>query len=149
ARPKLLKQGRFRYNERLHSGVEVDGRTLVFPADDPELAIVHHSYDNLHHYLEKLNRYTDGEAESLLADGHSHSWQAMLAHFVHDWQAYYDLRQAGRDGMHGFILAFCSAFYRFAARAKLWDLRRQRGDLDSSPHATGPGGADAGLHAPG
>jgi glycosyltransferase involved in cell wall biosynthesis/tetratricopeptide (TPR) repeat protein len=128
-RPQLLKKGCFRNGERVHSGVEVQGRTLYFPASDPELAIIHYSYDDLHHYLEKLNRYTDGEAESLLADGHSHSWQAMLAHFVHDWQAYYDLRRAGRDGMHGFVLAFFSAFYRFASRAKLWDLRRQRGDL--------------------
>src|SRR5438128_8454990 len=85
-RPQLLKKGRFRYNERLHSGVEVDGRILRFPADNPELAIVHYSYDDLHHYLEKLNRYTDGEAENLLADGASHSWQAQLAHFVVDWQ---------------------------------------------------------------
>jgi len=128
-RPQLLKKGRFRYNERLHTGVEVDGRTRMFPADDPDLAIVHYSYDNLHHYLEKLNRYTSGEAESLLADGKSHSWQAQLAHFVHDWQNYYERGRADRDGMHGFILAFHSAFYRFSSRAKLWDLRRQQDGL--------------------
>src|SRR5205807_17638 len=67
-RPQLLKKGCFRYNERLHSGVQVDGHTWFFPADDPELAILHYSYDDLHHYLEKLNRYTDGEADSLLLD---------------------------------------------------------------------------------
>jgi glycosyltransferase involved in cell wall biosynthesis len=127
-RPQLLKKGRFRYNERLHSGVRVEGRTCYFPCEDPELAIVHYSYDDLHHYLEKLNRYTDGEAESLLADGKSHAWQAMLAHFVHDWQQYYERGRADLDGMHGFVLAFMSAFYRFASRAKLWDLRRQRGE---------------------
>lgn len=123
-RPQLLKKGRFRYNERLHSGVEVDGRTALFPADDPELALVHYSYADLHHYLAKLNRYTDGEAENLLADGKCHAWQAMLAHFVHDWQVYYDRNQASQDGLHGFILSFLSAFYRFASRAKLWDQRR-------------------------
>jgi glycosyltransferase involved in cell wall biosynthesis len=128
-RPQLLKKGRFRYNERLHTGVQVDGRTCRFPADDPELAIAHYSYDNLHHYLEKLNRYTDGEAESLLADSAPHSWQAQLAHFVHDWQVYYERGRADLDGMHGFVLAFMSGFYRFLARAKLWDRRRQRGEL--------------------
>src|SRR5262249_50574668 len=127
-RPQLLKKGRFRYNERLHSGVQVDGPTRFFPCDNTELAIVHYSYEHLAHYLEKLNRYTDGEAESLLADGGTHTWQAQLAHFVQDWQLYYERGRADLDGMHGFVLAFMSAFYRFAARAKLWDLRRQRGD---------------------
>lgn len=129
-RPQLLRRDRFQYNERLHSGVEVDGRIRVFPADDPELAIVHYSYENLHHYLEKLNRYTDGEAESLVADGRNHSWQAQLAHFVHDWQVYYERGHGDQDGMHGFVLAFMSAFYRFASRAKAWDLRRQREELN-------------------
>ena len=63
-RPQLLKKGRFQYGARLHSGVQVDGRTLDFPADDPNFAIVHYSYDDLNHYMTKLNRYTDGEAES-------------------------------------------------------------------------------------
>src|SRR5262249_37851416 len=96
---------------------------------DPELAIVHYSYDNLPQYLTKLCRYTDGEAQSLLTDGANASWQGMLAHFVHDWQAYYEHGRADLDGMHGFLLAFLSGFYRFAARAKLWDLRRVRGEL--------------------
>jgi glycosyltransferase involved in cell wall biosynthesis len=131
-RPQLVKRGRFRYNERLHSGLQVDGRTEVFPADDPDLAIIHYSYDDLHHYLEKLNRYTDGEAESLLKDGASHSWQAMLAHLVHDWQAYYERGRGDLDGMHGFVLALMAGIYRFTSRAKLWDERRKRGDLNGS-----------------
>lgn len=131
-RPQLLKKGCYRYNTRLHSGVTVDGRTRQFPADNPELAIVHYSFDDLTHYLCKLNNYTDAEAESLLEDGANHAWQTMLAHFVHDWQIYYDRGRGSRDGMHGFVLAFVSAFYRFASRAKLWDLRRQRGETSGA-----------------
>ncbi len=125
-RPQVLKKGCFSYNARLHSGIQVEGPNVYFPADDPDLAIVHYSYDDLHHYLYKLNSYTDGEAESLLTDGQNHSWQAQLAHFVQDWQRYYERGRADLDGMHGFVLSFMSAFYRFASRAKLWDLRRQR-----------------------
>jgi glycosyltransferase involved in cell wall biosynthesis len=136
-RPQLLKRGRFRYSARLHSGVQVQGRTLRFPADDPDLAIAHYSYDTLSHYIGKLNRYTTGEAESLYADGQSHSWQAQLAHFVQDWQLYYDGGRAHQDGMHGFVLSFLSAFYRFYSRAKLWELR-QRGERpapEPTPHS--------------
>jgi glycosyltransferase involved in cell wall biosynthesis len=136
-RPQLLKKGRFHYNARLHSGVEVEGRKAYFPADDPDLAIIHYSYDDLGHYLGKLNRYTDGEAENLLADGGTHSWQAQLAHFVKDWQGYYEKGRADLDGMHGFVLSFMSAFYRYAARAKLWDLRRKQAEGEKGRRGEG------------
>ncbi|MBM3458120.1 MAG: glycosyltransferase, partial [Armatimonadetes bacterium] len=124
-RPQVLRMGRFRFPERLHSGVQVDGPVARFPADDPDLAIIHYTYDDLHHYLAKQTRYTNGEAEALVTDGGSHAWQAQLAHFLHDLAGYYDRGQGFRDGMHGFVLAFWSGVYRFAARAKAWDLRRR------------------------
>ncbi len=136
-RPQLLKKGRFRYGERLHSGVEVDGAVLTAPHDDPGRAVLHYSYDDLHHYVAKLNHYTDAEAEALHADGRSHTWQAHLAHFACDWAHYYDRGRAHLDGMHGFVLAFMSASYRFLARAKLWDLRRQREELDGKDAVPG------------
>src|SRR5262249_50895092 len=104
-RPQLVRKGRFHYNEPLHSGVQVEGPVIRLPAD-PELAIVHYSYEDVARFIEKTNYYTDGEAESLLADGKDHSWQAQIAGFVHDWSLYYDHFQTGLDGMHGFELAF-------------------------------------------
>ncbi len=129
-RPQLLRRGRFSYNARLHSGVTVDGQTVYLSAEDTSLAIDHHSYDDLTHYITKLNNYTDGETESLNADNGQHSWQAQLGSFVHDWQVYYERGRADLDGMHGFVLSFMSGFYRFAVRAKLWDLRRSAGRLN-------------------
>lgn len=129
-RPQLLKKGCFQYNSRLHSGIEVTGRSIFFRSDNPNLAITHYSYDNLTHYLSKLNNYTDGEAQNLYEDNELADWHAMLAHFMHDWQIYYDQGEAYKDGMHGFILAFMSAFYRFASRAKLWDMRREQNELE-------------------
>ena len=129
--PPLVKVGSFSYNERLHAGVTVDGKQVTLRADNPDMAILHYSYNDLAHYLTKLNQYTDGEAENLYADRQSHQWQAMLAHFVNDWKAYYDGGQAYLDGMHGFVLAFMSGFYKFASRAKLWELRYRRGEMSA------------------
>src|SRR5207302_1628754 len=85
-----------------------------------------------------------------LADGHIHSWQAMLAHFVVDWQQYYERGRGDLDGMHGFVLAFMSAFYRFASRAKLWDLRRQEGEFNTETrrHGEGSDGGSRGATEP-
>jgi len=127
--PRLLKNGRFVFRARLHAGAHVDGRLAQFPADDPALAIVHHSYKSLAHYLDKLNRYTDGEASNLHRDGSPFHWQHAVGHFVEDFQAYYDRGGASRDGVHGFLYAFLSGFYRFEQHAKLYERRFRQGEL--------------------
>ena len=92
--PRLLKNGKFVFNARLHSGAQVDGRVVCFPADNPDLALVHYSFDSLAHYLDKLNRYTDGEALNLHRDGQPFHWQQAIRHFVQDFQGYYEPGQA-------------------------------------------------------
>jgi glycosyltransferase involved in cell wall biosynthesis/predicted O-methyltransferase YrrM len=145
AGPRLLKKGAFQYGERFHVGAVVSGRLLHLPGEDPELAITHQAYDDLGHYLDKLNRYTSGEAENMLGEGASHSWQAQLGEFVHDWRVHYDDGRAYVDGMHGFVQSLLCAFYRFVTRAKLWDLRRQ--GSDGAREGEGEGAREEGVPA--
>ena len=127
--PRLLKNGKFVFNARLHSGAQVDGRVIAFPADNPDLALIHYSYESVGHHLEKLNRYTDGESASMHQDGRPFHWQHALRHFVEDVQGYYDRAGAFRDGVHGFIYAFQSGVYRFEQHAKLFERRFHAGQL--------------------
>jgi glycosyltransferase involved in cell wall biosynthesis len=55
--PRVLKKGHFRFAERLHGGVETDGREVRL-APDPGLSIEHFSYRSIEHYIDKINRYT-------------------------------------------------------------------------------------------
>ena len=121
--PRLLRNGKFVFNSRLHSGAQVDGRVIAFPADDPELALVHYSFDSLSHYLDKLNRYTDGESLNMWRDGNVYHWQNAIAHFVGDFKNYYETGNGAIDGVHGFLYAFQSAFYRFFQHGKLYERR--------------------------
>ncbi len=130
--PRLLRNGKFFFNARLHGGAQVDGRILHFPADNPDLALVHYSYDSLAHYLDKLNRYTDGEAANMQRDGKTFHWQHAVRHFVQDFKSYYDQGAAGaKDGVHGFFYSFLSAFYRFEQHAKLYERRYHSGQLQA------------------
>jgi glycosyltransferase involved in cell wall biosynthesis len=127
--PRLLRNGKFVFNPRLHSGAQVDGRVTAFPADDPDLALVHYSFDSLHHYLEKLNNYTDGESLNMHRDGQVFHWQNSVSHFVHDFKNYYENGHGNIDGVHGFLYAFQSAFYRFFQHGKLYERRYNNGQL--------------------
>jgi hypothetical protein len=121
--PRMFRNGKFHFGGRLHGGAAVSGKTACFPADNPELALIHYSYDSLSHYLEKLNRYTDGEAVNMHRDGQPFHWKNAIRHWVHDFGSYYGTQNARQDGVHGFVYSFLSAFYRFEQHAKLYEKR--------------------------
>lgn len=127
--PRLLRNGRFVWGARPHTGAQVDGRTALFPADDPDLALVHYSFDGLSHYLDKLNRYTDSESANLHRDGTPFHWTRAVEHFARDLQSYCDQGALEKDGVHGFLYAFLSGFYRFEQWGKLYERRYRAGQL--------------------
>lgn len=126
--PQLLKNNPFPPSGKADSPIVPPGRSFYFPADEPELSINHFLPETLEAWLARLNDTTDHLAEQLEESAATHSWEAHLAHFVQEWQGCCERGEAWRDGMPGFVLAFLSGFQGFAARAKLWDRRRQRGE---------------------
>jgi FkbM family methyltransferase len=119
--PRVLKKGHFRFAERLHGGVDTDGREIRL-APDPGLSIEHFSYRSIEHYIDKINRYTSTEAAQLKAGGQSIDWRNAISHMVHDLWMYYERNRGDLDGRHGWVLAWLSGQYRWLSHAKLMDL---------------------------
>ncbi len=116
--PRVLKRGHFRFAERVHQCVELNGRSLLLPPD-PTLGIDHYSYEDLTQYVEKLNRYTDQEAAYLREEGQAWDWQAaMRAMFRETWDMY-ERKEGRRDGTRGWLLCWLSGQYRWLSHAKL------------------------------
>ncbi len=130
--PRLLKNGHFYFNARLHSGAVVDGTTIAFPPNNPDLALIHYSYDSISHYIDKMNRYTNGEAENLFRDGKPFHWKHAISAFIGDMTHYYDTGNGKQDGIIGWIWAFNSAFYRFTQYTKLLEMRAAREVMTSA-----------------
>jgi glycosyltransferase involved in cell wall biosynthesis len=131
--PRVLKKGYFRFSERLHGGVELNGREIRL-APDPKLGVDHFSYLSLEHYIEKLNRYTSTEAAQLHQAGQSTDWRNAIAHMTCDLWLYYEANQGVLDGRHGWILAWLSGQYRWLSHAKLLDLELPEASSSSPTH---------------
>jgi glycosyltransferase involved in cell wall biosynthesis len=127
--PQLFKNGKFTYNTQLHSGTRVEGRVALFPADNPDLALLHYSQDSIAHYLDKLNSYTDGEALNLWEADRPFDWRVMMRDFVRDAQLHYDIKNAPLDEGYGLTYALLSGFYRLISHAKLYERRDHEGKL--------------------
>ncbi len=120
--------------------------------------ILHYCSRSIGHTMEKLNRYSDMQAEDLDIRGRRLPWIRLLLEFPFAFlKAYFQRRHVLR-GTYGFITAMNYASYRFWRVAKHWERRilaraaradaRRKGDDDGGMTTIGlsaPGGDSVGT----
>ena len=102
----------------LHAHMTVAGR--IGELRNP---IVHYSYPDIHDVLEKLDRYSSGNARDMLAAGHSGSIGKALLHGFFAFVRSYFFRLGFLDGAHGLMLAVYNAEYTYYKYIKLMFLK--------------------------
>jgi glycosyltransferase involved in cell wall biosynthesis len=113
-------KGRFREDE-VHEGIEVNGTT-----ERLESRIIHHSYRDIFHHLEKINLYTTAAAEGYFKQGKRFSrcrvaWKFPVSFFI-----FYFIKGGILDGYPGFMWSFMAAFYGSLKIAKTIELNRAK-----------------------
>ncbi|MBN2572063.1 MAG: hypothetical protein JXA68_08045, partial [Ignavibacteriales bacterium] len=88
----------------------------------------HFTDPDIHHYLEKFNRYTTLAAQELKIKNRSVSFLGLLFRPIFMFIKMYFLKLGFLDGMRGFILACFSSSYVFTKYSKLWELQ-YKGDM--------------------
>jgi hypothetical protein len=89
----------------------------------PGQAVVHFNYVDITHFLEKMNRYTNIEAQQLYDRGERVSQLQGLVRAARGFFRRYVKLRGYRDGWRGFYLSLFWAFYRLVAFAKLTEIR--------------------------
>ena len=88
---------------------------------------VHHfSVRSLGEQMDKLNAYSDAQADDLDARGAALSVFRLVAEFPANFLKAYIGRRHALRGIYGFMTAMNYAFYRYLRVAKLWERRLQR-----------------------
>jgi Glycosyl transferase family 2 len=115
---RFFRRGHVRWSDRIHAMPEVTGRVYRVPAEDG-LRLIHFSYDDLHHFVEKLNRYTGKEADGLQGEP-TRDW-AWVARFLRREFSWHWTPAA--DGPLSGALAVSMLYYRFLSHAKNWERK--------------------------
>ncbi len=129
--PMLLRRGRFRWNAAAHEGVQVWGRTALFPDDNPDCAIEHYRTRSLDHYLRKMLLYSESTAHAMFSEDLPCSWQTVAAAMGIAFRYYYDETQGYNDGAHGFLLSVAAAMSAMADQMRYMELRLRHGVRDA------------------
>lgn len=115
---RLYPRGRAGYNDALvHEKLENPEELPVRPLEGD---LLHYTYRDLRHYLEKSAHYAQAWAEQRAARGKRGSLAAGIGHGIGCFLRMYLLKAGFLDGRQGLLLALLSAHSTFAKYADLW-----------------------------
>jgi glycosyltransferase involved in cell wall biosynthesis len=125
---RLFKKGYASFsNKKVHETIIASGH--VGKLKNP---LIHVTYKTMSDYFEKFNRYTDLQAQELLAQGEKSLCYGFIQGLkVFFW--YFFIKRGFMDGYHGFLLSILAFLYQIVSYWKLNELKYStRNDKDGS-----------------
>lgn len=114
------QKGRFT-NTPVHEGIVSEGSQGKL-----RNRILHYSYRDIRHHLDKINIYTSQAAEGLANNGERYSPLTVAFKFPMSFFTVYILKGGILDGYPGFVWSYLSAFYATMKLAKTSELQRKK-----------------------
>lgn len=120
---RLFQKGYVEWREEIHSIPYTRGQGLDLPAKE-EYAIVHHNYQTICQFIERLNRYTSQQAKEKMESDYEFKWQNVVKAPFQEFIRRFFLAEGYKDGFHGLSLSLLQAFSELVVYLKLWELKK-------------------------
>lgn len=117
--PQFFKKKGLVYREEddVHEGFDIHGQAGYLKNH-----IEQFPFDDLKHYLAKMERYSSLMAKRMLKEKRRFSPIQLITRPSFAFFKRYILRAGFRDGFHGFLMAKLYSYYTFQKYAKYWEL---------------------------
>lgn len=120
---RFFKAGKVRWQNKIHSKPEVIGESLMLEPEE-KWAIIHHNYNSLFQYLDRMNRYTAIEAKELVDSGYKFRWEDLIQKPLSEFLSRFFASSGYKDGLHGLALSLLQAFSFLAVYLKVWEIEK-------------------------
>ena len=120
---RFFKKGSVEWSEMIHSVPITTGRGADVDEREDN-AIIHHHYDSISQYLERLNRYTNAQSAERVKKGEKFSWKDLLIKPSNEFLSRYFLGQGYKDGAHGLALSLLQGFSELIVFLKIWEINK-------------------------
>lgn len=117
---RFFKKGSVNFLPVVHGVPLTKGLGKDLPEEE-ECAIIHHNYQTVSQFLERLNRYTDEQVKELAGRGYKFKWQDLISKPTSEFLSRFFVGEGYKDGIHGLALAFLQAFSELILYLKLWE----------------------------
>lgn len=116
---RFFRKGTVVWSEIIHSVPETYGKGSDLPPRQA-YALVHHNYQSIEQYLERINNFTTEHAKLLIKEGYSFRWQDLIKKPTAEFLSRYFQGEGYKDGIHGLALAGLQAFSELTLYLKVW-----------------------------
>lgn len=117
---RFFKKGKVKWSDKIHRPPLVEGQGLDLEAEE-ESAIIHHNYQTVGQFIERMNRYTQVESEELIKDGYEFRWQDVLEKPLNEFLSRFFSNKGYQEGLHGLALSLLQAFSFLVVYLKVWE----------------------------
>lgn len=117
---RFFKKNSAVWSNNIHRPPKTVGQGLKLPAEE-RVAIIHHHYDTIWQFLERMNRYTDIQAEELIDNNYEFDWKDLIKKPLSEFLSRYFAHRGFEDGLHGLVLGILQGFSFFVVYIKVWE----------------------------
>lgn len=117
---RFFKRESVEWTIEIHRPPQTKGVGIDLPAEE-ELAIIHHNYQSIGQFIERMNRYTQVEAEELKKQGYKFKWQDLLNRPLNEFLSRFFASKGYQDGLHGLALSLLQGFSFLIVYLKVWE----------------------------
>lgn len=125
---RFFKKGFVEWSEIIHSVPTTSGRGVDLDGKE-QWAILHHHYETIEQYIERLNRYTTKQLQALKDKDYKFAATDLLRKPSEEFLSRYFAGQGYKDGVHGLALAGLQAFSEFVLYLKAWQSADFKGTV--------------------
>lgn len=115
---RLFRKGHVEWSDEIHSIPVTSGKVAELPAQE-QLALVHHNYQTLEQYLDRLNRYTTIEAQNHPQDL-TPTPSDLIKSFKDEFLRRLFVDEGLGDGTHGAAMSLLQPTYQVVVQLKQW-----------------------------
>lgn len=117
---RLFKKGTVTWQDGVHRLPDATGTSVYLPASDAN-ALLHHNYQSVTQFIDRLNRYTSIKANETKDTDPQVTESTLLTLFSGEFFSRYFAHQGYKDGAHGMALSLLQSMYQVTVQLKQWD----------------------------
>ena len=117
---RFFCRGKVKFSDKIHVPPVTSGKGLKLEARE-ENALIHHNFQTISQFLERLNRYTDIQSEELMKEGYRFKVEDLIFKPSNEFFSRFFAAEGYKDGVHGLALGLLQSCSELAVVLKVWE----------------------------